>query len=187
TGALKHLRTFLRDPDLRRIPLNFYREAFIWRDLRHPYILPMIEIVPDSFLPSFRMVSTWMENGTALSYLDDHRRANVDRLLSEIAQGLEYLHSRNIVHGDLRGANILINDNWSACLADFGLTSLSEASAATHSSNRAGTVRWMAPELLAPERFGHHKFSRTSASDIYAFGCVCLELDTGRPPFADIS
>ncbi|KAJ7233204.1 kinase-like domain-containing protein, partial [Mycena rebaudengoi] len=133
------------------------------------------------------MVSPWMENGTVLRYLNDHGRDNVDRLLSEIAQGLEYLHSRNIVHGDLRGANILINDKWSACLADFGLTSLSDATAATHSSNRNGSVRWMAPELLAPDRFGHLKFSRTPASDIYAFGCVCLELYTGRPPFADIS
>ncbi|KAJ7255747.1 kinase-like domain-containing protein, partial [Mycena rebaudengoi] len=154
----------------------FCREAHIWQHLRHSYILPMIGIDRDSFSPSLCMVSSWMENGRVLRYLDDHRRANVDRLLSEIAQGLEYLHSRNIVHGDLRGANILISGNRSACLADFGLTSWSNATAATHSSNRAGTVHWMAPELIAPDRFGHHKFSRTSASDIYAFGCVCLEV-----------
>ncbi|KAJ7255943.1 kinase-like domain-containing protein, partial [Mycena rebaudengoi] len=152
------------------------QEALIWQQFQHPYILPMLGTDLDSFSPSLRMVSPWMENGTILRYLDDHSRANVHRLLSEIAQGLECLHSRNIVHGDLRGcnANILISDNRSACLADFGLTSWSDATAATHSSNRAGAVLWMAPELIAPDRFGHHKFSRTSASDIYAFGCVCL-------------
>ncbi|KAJ7286799.1 kinase-like domain-containing protein [Mycena rebaudengoi] len=130
------------------------------------------------------MASPWMEHGTTLRYLNDHRRANVDRLISEIAQGLEYLHSRNIVHGDLRGANILIN---AECLADFGLTSFSDATRTALSSNRAGSVRWMAPELLNPGRFSHNQFSRTPASDVYAFGCVCLELYTGRPPFADIS
>ncbi|KAJ7233219.1 kinase-like domain-containing protein [Mycena rebaudengoi] len=175
------------DAELRRMRLKFCREALIWQHLRHPYILPMIGIDRNSFSPSLCMVSPWMENGTVLRYLEDHKGANVDRLLSEIAQGLEYLHSRNIVHGDLRGANILINDKWSACSTDFGLTSLSDATTATNSSNRAGSVRWMAPELLAPDRFGHHKFSRTPASDVYAFGCVCLELYTGRSPFADIS
>ncbi|KAJ7233312.1 kinase-like domain-containing protein [Mycena rebaudengoi] len=187
TVALKHIPVYHRDAELRRIRLKFCREALVWKDLQHPHILPMIGIDRESFSPSLCMVSPWMENGTVLRYLNDHGRVNVGRLLSEIAQGLEYLHSRNIVHGDLRGANILINDKWSACLADFGLTSLSDATAATTSSNRAGSVRWMAPELLAPDRFGHLEFSRTPASDIYAFGCVCLELYTGRPPFADIS
>ncbi|KAJ7082108.1 Alpha/Beta hydrolase protein [Mycena epipterygia] len=57
------------------------------------------------------MVSPWMKKGTDLKYLRDHGRADVDRLLLEIAQGLEYLHSQNIVHGDLRGTNILISDD----------------------------------------------------------------------------
>ncbi|KAJ7731239.1 kinase-like protein, partial [Mycena metata] len=104
----------------------------------------------------------------------------------EIAQGLQYLHSQNIVHGDLRGSNILITDDWSACLADFGLTSLTDATTATHSSHRAGSIRWMAPELIAPDLFGG-RFLRTPATDLYAFGCVCIELYTGQPPFASLS
>ncbi|KAF7349005.1 Kinase-like protein [Mycena venus] len=132
------------------------------------------------------MVSPWMEHGTVLQYLKDHGRANVDRLLFEVAQGLHYLHSCNIVHGDLRGTNILVNEDWSACLTDFGLSVFSNASAPMNSPTRAGSILWMAPELIAPDRFGY-EFARTPATDVYAFGCVCVELYTGRPPFSELS
>ncbi|KAJ7202665.1 kinase-like domain-containing protein, partial [Mycena pura] len=81
--------------------------------------------------------------------------------------------------------NILISNEWNACLADFGLTSFSDVTASTDTShNRAGSLRWMAPELIDPEKFGQ-RFLRTPATDVYAFGCVCLELYTRQPPFAD--
>ncbi|KAF7373451.1 Kinase-like protein [Mycena sanguinolenta] len=104
--------------------------------------------------------------------------------LYEIAQGLHYLHSSNIIHGDLRGANVLVNEDWSACLADFGLSNFADATSSM-TTNRGGSLYWMAPELIDPDRFGL-QFARTSATDVYAFGCVCLELYTGRPPFADL-
>jgi serine/threonine protein kinase len=71
-------------------------------------------------------------------------------------------------------ANILINEDWSACLADFGLSIFSDVTSSM-STNRRGSLYWMAPELLDPDRFGT-KFIRTPATDVYAFGCVCLEV-----------
>ncbi|KAF7373447.1 Zn(2)-C6 fungal-type domain-containing protein [Mycena sanguinolenta] len=200
--ALKRLRHFLRGSDLRRVRLKFCREALVWRDLHHPYILEFFGIDRDSFPePYFCMVSPWKEHGTVLNYLKRHGLANVDKLLYEIAQGLQYLHARNIVHGDLRGANILINDDWSACLADFGLSSFSDSNSST--STRGGSLYWMAPELFDPDRFGY-KFIRTPATDVYAFGCVlcrgdismfavnfhypnCIQLYTGQHPFPNLS
>ncbi|KAJ7938157.1 kinase-like domain-containing protein, partial [Mycena leptocephala] len=172
--ALKRMRHFLRGSDLRRIRLKFCREALVWKDLHHQHILPFLGIDRDSFPSSFCMVSPWMEHGTVVTYLKDHGHANVGKLLYEISQGLQYLHSRNIVHGDLRGANILINEAWSACLADFGLSIFSDITSSM-STNRGGSLYWMAPELLDPDRFGT-KFIRTPATDVYAFGCVCLEV-----------
>ncbi|KAK7055191.1 kinase-like protein [Favolaschia claudopus] len=182
--ALKRTRHFLRGSDLRRIHLKFCREALIWKELQHPYILPLVGIDRDSFPNSLCMVSPWMEQGTAINYLKEHGHDTVDKLLHEIACGLEYLHSRNIIHGDLKGANILIQGNGTACLADFGLSNFSDVTTSM-STNRGGSVYWMAPELLDPDQF-ESELTRTPATDVYAFGCVCFELYTGRPPFANL-
>ncbi|KAJ7719613.1 kinase-like domain-containing protein, partial [Mycena olivaceomarginata] len=166
------------------------KEALVWQGLRHRFILPLLGIDRSTFAPSFCMVSPWMKYGTVLKYLRDRGRGDVNRLLLEISQGLEYLHSMNIVHGDLRGNNILISDDGNVCLSDFGLaTTFSEADSTagmTSSSNRAGSIQWFAPELIQPQSFGCERFVRTTATDVYAYACVCLELYTGRPPFAHL-
>ncbi|KAJ7353598.1 kinase-like domain-containing protein, partial [Mycena albidolilacea] len=80
--------------------------------------------------------------------------------------------------------NILVKGDWSACLTDFGLSIFSDATSTT-STNQGGSLYWMAPELLDPSQFGLN-FARTPATDVYAFGCVCFELYTGRPPFSSL-
>lgn len=96
----------------------------------------------------------------------------------EIVVGLEYLHSMNIVHGDLRGHNILISDDFHVRLTDFGLatTIVSGEGDQSSTANRAGCVRWFAPELIDPRWFGAERFVRTRATDVYAFACVCIEV-----------
>ncbi|KAJ7654133.1 kinase-like domain-containing protein [Mycena polygramma] len=182
TVALKRMRLSNNSVIQDGTHLKFCHELMVWKDLRHPHILPFIGIDHESFPSSLCLVSPWMEQGSILDYLKNHGRANVDKLLYEIAQGLQYLHSQNIVHGDLRGTNILINDDGSACLADFGLSVSTNATKTMDTSEQEGSLLWMAPELLNPEQF-ERKFARTPASDVYAFGCVCVELYTGQPPF----
>ncbi|KAJ6558076.1 kinase-like domain-containing protein [Mycena capillaripes] len=190
TVALKRIRNFQLNTqsESKRIRLQFCREALVWQTLQHEYILPLIGIDRETFPFSFCMVSPWMKYGTVLKYLSQHRRADVDKLLLQVAEGLGYLHSMNIVHGDLRGTNILVSDDLNACLADFGLTSVIAAASTTDTSstNHAGSTRWMAPELIQPHAFGCDRFVRTRASDVYAYACVCLELHTGCLPFLDV-
>ncbi|KAJ7779203.1 kinase-like domain-containing protein [Mycena metata] len=164
-----------QDTNQRDIRRSFCREALVWQRLRNFYIVPLIGIDAEGFPPFPCLVSPWMKNGTVLKYLStlgDHgRQHTVTRLIREIAQGLAYLHDEHVVHGDLRGANILVDDAGRARLKDFGFG--------------GGCVRWMAPETLDPDAFGVQNHPRQPASDIYAFGCVCLELYTGYPPFHD--
>ena len=83
-------------------------------------------------------------------------------------------------------ANIVIDKDGNARLADFGLLTIVSDSthpATTTSSEGAGSIRWMSPELLDPERFGCENALHTRESDCYALGMVILEVLTGQAPF----
>ena len=120
----------------------------------------------------------------------------------DAANGLEYLHQNDFVHGGLKGvrassssckvrvasdidiqADILINSERRACLADFGLTVIIEDATSDDEPSdhkTGGTTRWMAPEILDPDRFGYTKRSRrrlpSKSTDIYALGMTILQV-----------
>jgi serine/threonine protein kinase len=85
---------------------------------------------------------------------------------------MEYLHAEGLIHGDLRGSNILVDNDHHPRLADFGLGSIAESTAGSHTSKGGGSIRWMAPELLRAEG----DFQRTLPTDVYSYGCVCVEV-----------
>ncbi|KAF8507466.1 kinase-like domain-containing protein [Hysterangium stoloniferum] len=111
---------------------------------------------------------------------------DVTRRLIETAEGLAYLHSHNplVIHGDMKGANILILDEGSAVLADLGLSRISHE-ATTSVLRGAGSLRWMAPELVISGVIQSGPL-RTMKSDVYGFGHVLLEVLTNQKPFANI-
>lgn len=73
-------------------------------------------------------------------------------------------------------SNILVDKDGHVRVADFGLTGFQNATLASKTTNRNGSIQWMAPELLDPERYGLDRFKRTTNSDVYAFACVCSEV-----------
>ncbi|KAK7041506.1 hypothetical protein VNI00_009374 [Paramarasmius palmivorus] len=111
----------------------------------------------------------------------------------DIVAGLAYLHSHvpMIVHGDIKGANILVDDSLHCRLADFGLAAMTNESEQVFTSTTTGGVkgsfRWMAPELYQTGDTGLRlRGSSKSSRDMYAYGCTALEIITGRPPFPDL-
>ncbi|KAJ7779397.1 kinase-like domain-containing protein [Mycena maculata] len=189
TVCLKVLRVFMSDLDRQKLFKSFAKEVLIWRQLRHPNILLLKGINMDEFYPSFCLISPWLAHGTILGFLQTNPSHDRIRSVVEICEGLNYLHEGTpsvIVHGDIRGANILVKDDGVCCLADFGIAVLAEMHVSwTISSNSSirGAVRWLAPELLDPE----HNSKPSTTRDIYSLGCTIYEIYTGKPPFAHIS
>lgn len=96
-----------------------------------------------------------------------------DLWIYQMALGLEYLHAKGIVHGDLKPPNMLLDDNGQLVLGDFGLSSTEKP------GQVRGTCSYMAPELLL------NQSSNTKASDVYSLGVVLWELLEGKRPWQD--
>jgi len=135
------------------------------------------------------MISLWMENGDALTYVQKNPSASRLNLLVQAAKGLQYLHNFDppVIHSDLKGANIFISKTGNVYIADFGLSEhVIRDNAVEHSSawHNGGNPRWQAPEILDAET--REDARRAIKTDIFAFGRVMLEFFTGQAPFSDI-
>jgi len=185
--AIKVLRIYSTS-DVVKIRFGFCKEVVTWASLRHPNVLSLLGIIMDD--EQLAMVSEWMTNGNINEFVRAHKDANRFELLKDVARGLMYLHGQEMIHGDLKGLNILIDENCKARLADFGLlTMVSDPTVFTASSSIAacGTTRWMSPELLHPSQFGLKDHRPTIESDCYALGMVIYEVVSGKVPFATSS
>ncbi|KAG2147392.1 kinase-like protein, partial [Suillus bovinus] len=164
------------------------RELIIWRKLVHDNILPLYGVAL-GFGPFAAMVCPWAKNGSLTTYLESHQDLVISdrfKLLSDIASGLRYLHANQIVHGDLTGSNVLIMENGTACLSDFGLSGvISEfVGSSTFSSTISGNIRWGAPELFdLPENQDDSFNLPSKEADIYSFGSVMLQVLSGKVPY----
>lgn len=96
---------------------------------------------------------------------------------SQILEGLEYLHTHNIVHRDIKCANILIGKKNICKLTDFGGSKMIKEGISVITSIQ-GTANWMAPEVIMG--LGSSRFS-----DIWSLGCTVLEMFQGEPPYND--
>jgi mitogen-activated protein kinase kinase kinase len=111
----------------------------------------------------------------------------VRNFVRQILCGLNYLHERDIIHRDIKGANVLVDNKGVIKISDFGISKKVEANllstAAPHHPHRPslqGSVYWMAPEVVK-------QTSYTRKADIWSLGCLVVEMLTGSHPFPDFS
>ncbi|CAE7092110.1 unnamed protein product [Rhizoctonia solani] len=153
------------------------RELHTWSRCRHPNVIPLLGLA--IFRDRIGMVSPWMMYGSLPRYLME--TSGVDRLnmCIQICEGLTYLHRIQIIHCDLKGANILVSDEGIPALTDFGNSSLVDRTLnfTQTTSGPSFTVRWSAAEII--EETTPH----TKASDIYALGMTIYETVTGMVPY----
>ncbi|KAI9202408.1 kinase-like domain-containing protein, partial [Polychytrium aggregatum] len=179
--AIKQLFATPKDHEL----TSFHSEIGVWQSLSHPHILPLLGVcVPDDAGEEVAplIVSPFMPNGTLCDYVAKNTVALEEklRLLYQVASALDYLHTKEIIHGDLRATNILLDGSFQAVVTDFGLsrTRLASSLMDPSRSNSAigATDRYKAPEMLDTTT------SLTTKADVYAFAVTMYEvLNNGVP------
>ncbi|KAL9651206.1 hypothetical protein ABK040_008277 [Willaertia magna] len=179
------------------IPLTICREINILKELEHPNVLKVKDIVIDKNDGSFIMVSSYckLDLEKLLRYhkeqiiLDNRKlpqrldRSVVKSILYQMLQGINYLHSKWIMHRDLKPANILIHDDGNergvVKIADFGLARVfKDPLRKLADDGPVVTIWYRAPEILLGAR--HY----TPAIDMWSIGCIFVELITTKPIFA---
>ncbi|KAG9096719.1 hypothetical protein FS749_007880 [Ceratobasidium sp. UAMH 11750] len=155
--------------DVRKHLKHAARELHIWSKCQHPNVLPLIGLV--TFRDQIGMVSRWIERGNLPSYIQQNSGLDRFQMSAEISAGLAYLHENGIVHGDLKGLNVLVNGDGAPMLTDFGNSVLQDCSLNFTATTRKNSLspRWAAPELL-DEREGTH----SREADVYALGMTVL-------------
>ncbi|KAI0668960.1 kinase-like protein [Trametes maxima] len=166
------------------------RESGILRDANHPNVI--LYLGREETPQSFSVFMEYLPGGSIKSLLQNYGRFEdtlVSTLIRQIVTGLEYLHSRGIVHGDLRAQNILIDSDGTCKIANFEDSRLISPSSdefdkAESVSLQSPSLRPESPFCMAPELVRPKPKVSDPKSDIWSLGCVTIEMWTGERPWA---
>ncbi|QRV83988.1 Ephrin type-A receptor 4 [Ceratobasidium sp. AG-Ba] len=156
------------------------REIYAWSKCNHPGVLPLYGVVRMG--EQLAMVSPWMTHGSLRNFLRTNPSFDRFQLCLQLASALEYMHSRGIVHGDIKPDNIVVSDENTLMFTDFGNAMLGYSSTLQFTATSSPvTLRYTAPEILTGNTM------HTKEGDVYAFGMTLFETLTGEVPFANKS
>ncbi|KAG0415284.1 hypothetical protein HPB47_007560, partial [Ixodes persulcatus] len=189
TGELVALKKVRLENEKEGFPITAVREIKILRQLNHPSIVNLKEIVTDKQdaldfkkdKGAFYLVFEYMDHdlmGLLESGLVEFNELHVASFMKQLLEGLSYCHRKNFLHRDIKCSNILMNNRGQIKLADFGLARLYSAEDKSRPyTNKVITLWYRPPELLlGEERYG-------PAIDVWSCGCILGELFTRKPVF----
>ncbi|KAJ7452387.1 ste11-like protein [Mycena galericulata] len=161
------------------------REIELLKDLQHENIVQYLySSLDDEFLNIFL---EYVPGGSVTALLRNYgafEEPLVKNFVRQILEGLNYLHERDIIHRDIKGANILVDNKGGIKISDFGISKKVEDNLLTgnrmHRPSLQGSVFWMAPEVV--KQSGH-----TRKADIWSVGCLVVEMLTGEHPWATLT
>ncbi|KAI8379290.1 kinase-like domain-containing protein [Radiomyces spectabilis] len=159
-------------------------EAALMQQLHHPNIVRLVECINEPQIDKFYLVMEMVSGATVMdiqpfTVIKTYDDSNCRMIFRQLVAAVEYLHSQNILHGDIKPQNILLTKEHQVKLIDFGSAiSLDTMSSSFFKGNYTGTPAFMAPELL---RKGKH--DPDTSIDIWSLGITLFCLHEGYLPF----
>jgi serine/threonine protein kinase len=176
------LKLIKRGMDSDAIIQRFVIERQILANLDHPNIARLIDGgTTEDGLPYF--VLEYIEGTTINRYCDRHKLNTIDRvkLFRQVCAAVQFAHQNLIVHRDLKPGNIIVTEDGTPKLLDFGIAKLLSADWPSSVEATATIGRLLTPEYASPEQL--HGSPITTSSDVYSLGVVLYELLSGHRPF----
>ena len=175
TVALKFLPPELtRDPDSKK---RFIREAQAASALQHNNICTIHDVDETEDGQSFIVMDFY--EGETLKKKIERKPLDISESIEisiQVAQGLDKAHKKDIVHRDIKPANIMITEEGTPKIVDFGLAKLATQTKLTKEGTTLGTIAYMSPEQTRGESIDHR-------SDIWSLGVILYEMISGKLPF----
>ncbi|QRV77405.1 Tyrosine-protein kinase [Ceratobasidium sp. AG-Ba] len=166
--AVKTVRLYVGSNDQDKKHLKHAaQELYAWSKCKRPNVQPLLGLAMSR--GQVGMVAEWESNGSMPEYIERHPKVDRVVISSQISEGLAYLHASGVVHGDLKGANVLVSRDGVPRLADFGNAKLQEYTLKFTKTSTKETMssRWAAPEL-------YEGALCCFKTDIYALGMTIL-------------
>lgn len=177
--AIKVLYSHLSDEE--GFLARFEREAQSVAAMQHPHLVRVFDYESGGELSY--MVMDFIDGGTLKQKIQELSKSGAYlpyresfRIFRQVADALDYAHRKNMVHRDVKSANILLDKGGNAFLTDFGIARIISNTQFTATGALLGTPMYMSPEQCQGEKV-------TSLSDIYSLGIVLFEMATGSVPF----
>ncbi|GIW22915.1 MAG: hypothetical protein KatS3mg068_1922 [Candidatus Sericytochromatia bacterium] len=178
--AIKELKTDenkKNDPEAySTLVRRFKREAQILAQLSHKNIVAVYDIIEKN--QDQYIIMEYLNGKTLEDILEQEKIIPIDRAIkyiSDVCLALDYIHKRNIVHRDIKPSNIMILEDGTAKVTDFGVTRDLNSATMTNDGSLVGTIAYASPEQDSKDLDGR--------SDIFSLGIVLYEIVTGQKPF----
>lgn len=161
-------------------------EIALLKEFQHPNIVQYLHSNKED--NCFNIFLEYVPGGSVAAMLNNYgplKEPLIRSFVKQILCGLAYLHEKNVIHRDIKGANVLVDNKGGIKISDFGISKKMEADLliASNGATRPslqGSVFWMAPEVVK-------QTSYTLKADIWSLGCLIVEMFTGTHPFPDCS